>query len=346
MPSTWTPSQQGEFPHTIQPVSPELNDQLKGDFSGERSGFVRVGRDGWLLPERYEQQALGYYTLPLRPDDVWIQTFPRSGTTWCQEMVWLINNDYDYQTAKSIPLDTRFPFLEFGMLHHPQLHEEVLAQNNFRTEVAEVLKRWRTPGAELAEPLPSPRHFKTHLPLPLLPPSLLDTCKVIYVARNPLDVAVSYFHHNRYLAVHGYNGDFEKYWRYFQIDLLVYSPYWEHVKQAWAVRKHPNFLFLFYEDLLKNLPKNIRIISDFLGKTVNEEQLSKLTNHLQIDNFRNNVPLYPDVEITGLTREEEQGFIRKGKLKGNKEFTEELEAEANKWMKENLAGTDLRFPTK
>lgn len=35
-----------------------------------------------------------------------------------------------------------------------------------------------------------------------------------------------------------------------------------------------------------------------------------------------------------------------GKVKGNIEFTEELEAEANKWIEENLSFTDLRFPSK
>lgn len=35
-----------------------------------------------------------------------------------------------------------------------------------------------------------------------------------------------------------------------------------------------------------------------------------------------------------------------GKVKGNVEFTEELEAEANKWIEENLSFTDLRFPSK
>lgn len=35
-----------------------------------------------------------------------------------------------------------------------------------------------------------------------------------------------------------------------------------------------------------------------------------------------------------------------GKVKGNIEFTEEMEAEANKWIEENLSFTDLRFPSK
>ncbi|KAG8294317.1 hypothetical protein J6590_105674 [Homalodisca vitripennis] len=63
------------------------------------------------------------------------------------------------------------------MLHSPQLHREVLALNNHRPEVDRVLTTWRTPGYQLASFSQSPRHFKTHLPFTLLPPSLLDRCK-------------------------------------------------------------------------------------------------------------------------------------------------------------------------
>ena len=41
------------------------------------------------------------------------------------------------------------------------------------------------------------RVIKTHLPFELLPPNLADKCKVIYVARNPKDVALSYYHFTR-----------------------------------------------------------------------------------------------------------------------------------------------------
>jgi hypothetical protein len=34
-----------------------------------------------------------------------------SGTTWTQEMAWVIKQDFDFEGAK-VPLPERFPFLE------------------------------------------------------------------------------------------------------------------------------------------------------------------------------------------------------------------------------------------
>jgi hypothetical protein len=35
-----------------------------------------------------------------------------TGTTWTQEMVWLIANDLDFEKAKKTPLNDRVPFFE------------------------------------------------------------------------------------------------------------------------------------------------------------------------------------------------------------------------------------------
>lgn len=75
----------------------------------------------------------------------------------------------------------------------------------FSKEKVELLKQRNPDGAqivdELAQPtyevltnIKSPRYVKTHLPLSLLPPALLDTCKTVYVARDPRDVAVSNYY--------------------------------------------------------------------------------------------------------------------------------------------------------
>jgi len=45
-------------------------------------------------------------------DDIWIVTFPKCGTTWAQEMIWMIGNDLDYDASAKLNLGLRFPFLE------------------------------------------------------------------------------------------------------------------------------------------------------------------------------------------------------------------------------------------
>lgn len=43
--------------------------------------------------------------------------------------------------------------------------------------------------------------------------------KIIYVARNPKDVAVSWYHLNTAIKTQGYHGDFATFWDYFENDL-------------------------------------------------------------------------------------------------------------------------------
>lgn len=48
----------------------------------------------------------------VREDDVWIVTLPKCGTTWMQELTWLVLNQCDFETAKNVDLTIRSPFLE------------------------------------------------------------------------------------------------------------------------------------------------------------------------------------------------------------------------------------------
>lgn len=319
------------FPYEITPLDEELNAELMKDFKGERNGYVQVGPKKWFFPAAYAKHAENFYNFPIKEDDVWVITYPRSGTTLTQELVWLIANNLDYETAGNVPMDERFPFLEYIIFHDERFHAEVREINNNHPEVERKLALWRKPVYDWD--IPSPRLFKTHLPLSLLPPDLPNKCKVIYVARNPKDVAVSYYHHNRLLKFFDYQGDFEKYWHYFQNDLLTYSPFWEHIKEGWEVKNKENVLFLFYEELSKNMPDCIRKVSNFLGKTLNEDDINRLNNHLRIDNFRGAVRLPHDVK--GLKNTREQGFIRKGKVGGNEEYTGILKERASEWIKEH-----------
>lgn len=52
------------------------------------------------------------YNFDVREDDVFIVTSTKCGTTWAQEMTWLIMNNFNFQTAKNTDLTIRSPFLE------------------------------------------------------------------------------------------------------------------------------------------------------------------------------------------------------------------------------------------
>ena len=54
--------------------------------------------------------------------------------------------------------------------------------------------------------LKSPRIFKEHLPLHLLPDDVRK-CKVIYLVRNPKDVVVSFQHHMTLFKIDEYSED-------------------------------------------------------------------------------------------------------------------------------------------
>lgn len=71
-----------------------------------------------------------------------------------------------------------------------------------------------------AMPTSTPRFIKTHIPMSLLKPNLLDTAKMVYVARDPRDVAVSYYHHSKlFMNDSNFKGTFKEFWHLFYNDL-------------------------------------------------------------------------------------------------------------------------------
>lgn len=117
--------------------------------------------------------------------------------------------------------DQRYSHWDFHLSvpRYSALLDHVMIQRNVEENKHD--EQWVKSFNEMCKPqyaeftkLPSPRFFKSHLALSLLPPSLLDTCKVVFVARDPRDVSVSFYHHNRLFITPGYVGDFKTYWSY------------------------------------------------------------------------------------------------------------------------------------
>ncbi|XP_063381130.1 sulfotransferase 1B1-like [Cydia fagiglandana] len=314
----------------VQDLDSSTQEQLMALFKGWN--FASFGDTGCIMPTTYAHEADNVLNMAARPDDVWVVTYPRSGTTWTQELVWLVKNNLDYERALKSDLVHRFPYLENSHI--------------IRVDLAGIAPEQRQsftrPSFEQVANAPSPRFIKSHVPLSLLPANLLDA-KVVYVARDPRDVAVSFYHLSR--AIFNYVGDFKTYWNLFVKDLVFFSPFFPHLKEAWALRHHKNMLFIFYEDMTKDLSSVIKRVASFFGKKFTNEEIAQLCQHLDINNFRKNRKVNEERLLNAVGTKGET-FIRKGKSGTWREhFDEEMSAQAQRWLDENLAGTDLRFPT-
>merc|ERR1719422_943911 len=106
---------------------------------------------------------------------------------------------------------------------------------------------------EYTNRLNRPRIIKSHLPLSLLPSKLIDTCKVIYVARNIKDAAVSRYHHLKLSP--GLQEDFKQFAICFLKGDIKFNPFIPHILEAWEARKHQNMFFTTYEEMKTDLRK-------------------------------------------------------------------------------------------
>jgi Sulfotransferase domain len=125
------------------------------------------------------------------------------------------------------------------------------------SRITGVLTNFPGDSIDKIEQLQRPRHIKSHLTKSLLPDQLWTTKpKIVYVARNPKDVVISFFHHYRNIV--GYRGTKEDFIEAFLNDSIIYSPFFEHILDFWKVRHENYVLFLTYEDM-----KAVRTIKFF-----------------------------------------------------------------------------------
>ena len=129
---------------------------------------------------------------------------------------------------------------------------------------------------------------QTHYPFELLPPKLLDTCKVIFVCRNvkvgqyksyqsPVvriqDACVSYYHHHLLMKHIAFDSPFPVFARdlYMRSNILQ-GGYFEMLRSGWKRKENPNLLFFWYEDMKQDQGYWIRRIMDHIGYSMEEEK--------------------------------------------------------------------------
>jgi hypothetical protein len=226
-----------------------------------------------------------------RPDDIFIVTYPKSGTSWVQMILYQILTDgnMDFQHISE---------------HSPFFEADIAYRKDFKK-------------------FASPRIFKTHLRYHQMPKS---PCKKIYISRNGRDVAVSYFHHQQ---THGnFKGDFSKFFEMFLKGEVLFGSWFKHTGEWLAHRDDPSVLFLTYEGLSKDLEGSVKKILNFCEREVEPDHLKRILERASFDYMRQYEGKFNPHTLFELSRvRQTNSFIRKGKVGGWKNyFTSEQEA--------------------
>ena len=203
-----------------------------------QANLVRDGKGGQIkFPVFISQADMDLIEKEFVPKDgdVFVVTYPRSGTTWTEQIVHLLVNQGEQGEQR---LTDAVPWLE-TLPHRPNGMIEFLKT---------MLQR---------------RLFTSHLPYPLMPSLKDTTAKIIYVARNPKDVAISTYFHNQ--SKLGYEGTWEEHFQLFLTGDVGFGPYFDHVLPWWqASQKEQRILFMKYEDMKHDHAGSVLRLASFL----------------------------------------------------------------------------------
>ena len=190
-----------------------------------------------------------------RDSDIFCATAPKSGQTWLLALM------YHLRSRGSSPdMGGRGPFAVMPWLELPF---DIAGTGKPYERVARL--------AEL-EALEAPRIFKMHVVYEEIPRPPGSRSRVVTVTRDLCDLPYSMYTHMVGMrrvdpdAV-SFDAYFEQ-WMEFGYAFKVVSSFWPH-------RSEPHVLWLRYEDMQADLRAQARRIVDFLGFTVNEQELDR-----------------------------------------------------------------------
>lgn len=278
-----------------------------------------------------------------RNSDIIIASLPKTGTTWLKSLLFSIVNrvNIDHQ-----PLKEKSPLLN----HNP--HELV-----YHLDAGVYGGNPMLPRPYQLDELPSPRLLHTHFPYPTLPESIkTSSCKILYIARNPLHTFVSRWHwQNTLMKRRVGDEDFippsiQDFFEDFCAGRFPFGPYFEYVIGFWKLSfEQPNkVLFLKYEDLKSDDSViYLKKLAEFVGFPFSskEEGDGVINDILELCSINNLKEM--EVNKSGFMNKfaEKKDFFRKGEVGDwTNHLSPPMVDRINNLMKQKFEGHGLSFP--
>ncbi|XP_071496417.1 sulfotransferase 1B1-like [Diadema antillarum] len=267
----------------------------------------------------------------VRPDDVWIITFPKSGTHWMTEIVALILNEgYPEKVDRTLLSSAA---------------EMINMEQKFPTKIEDVGKVQldMSPFLDVIDKAPSPRVILTHLQLNRLPRDMLKKAKAIYCVRNPKDVTTSWF--NFMSASEIVKFKWEDNFEQFLQGKMHWGSWPAHVKQALDNKGEKNLLIVQYEELLRDPMTGIRKIAEHIGHPLSDEVLERVVTNSTLSQMKKTYHKLAESGRENLTRGPGvNSFLNKGKTgQWKTRFTVAQNEIFDKWYQKEMAGTNFNI---
>uniref|UniRef100_T1II82 Sulfotransferase domain-containing protein n=1 Tax=Strigamia maritima TaxID=126957 RepID=T1II82_STRMM len=320
------------------------------------SAAYLIGKNKFCFPKNGPEVIKKFQNFKVRDDDIYVLTFPKTGTTWLEEIAYVLLNDLDFEKINKTIRDFDIPYVDLDVW-----------------EIAVNLM-------DFTINLASPRCIKLHTSLSLLPNDFATKPKgssgtmggpewICWVEHLDLHefvenkkIILHYLHifntdlmrfpnfrfctcaGTRAMAFCTFEGSIDDFAELFMENKIPYTPYVTHVKEVWEKRHEKNIYFTTYEELQKNQEKVIAEIAQFMNKSLTDDQIKMVADHCKFDNMKKN-PATNKKELDDTkTVVKDFKFMRKG-IVGNwkSEMSPELSAKIDKWLLENTKDCpDLR----
>lgn len=245
---------------------------------------------GALFGALITQEGVGKgLALKLRPTDVVIAPFGKSGTTWLQQIVHTLRTrgDMDFDDISRV-----VPWIETS------------------TDL----------GIDLdGEQKANPRAFKSHLAWDAVPKG----GRYIVSLRDPKDAFYSGY---KFMEGWFFEPGTISPEDFLETPLLSPNEYCAHLVSWWRHRDDANVLLLAYEHMKADLTGTIRRVADFIGIELDDELLAMTQEHASLDfmlahkdRFDDSLMRTRSEKVCGLPPGSDSAKVRKGEVGGHKE---------------------------